>query len=91
MADAQFSCSTFTDRGTTYFAAVTLHNAQEGAEGSADLALTDGAAAWTAQGGLPSRRLIVVPGSLPEPVMPRATLEACLTLHRQLLPCRPDL
>lgn len=53
MAAAQFSCSTFTDRGTAYFSAVTLHGAQDGAEGSADLAVTDGAAAWTAQGAPP--------------------------------------
>ncbi len=53
MATPQFSCSTFSDRGTTYFAAVTLHGAQDGAEGSADLAVTDGTAAWTAQGASP--------------------------------------
>lgn len=50
MAAPQFSCSTFTDRGTTYFAAVTLHGGPDGGEGSADLAVTDGAEAWTAQG-----------------------------------------
>lgn len=49
----RWSCSRFQAGDVTFFVSVAQHSAPEvgGGEGPADLAVTDGGAAWTAQGG----------------------------------------
>ena len=47
----QWSCSRFTSAGTTYYVSVAAHPAAgAAAEGSVDLAVTDGGRAWIATG-----------------------------------------
>ena len=89
MAAPQFSCSTFTDRGTTYFAAVTLHG---GPEGSADLSVTDGASAWTAQGagGRCTSTHAYEPGLRSRPVLGVCLAEVS-TSHAFMATCRADI
>jgi hypothetical protein len=57
MANEEWSCQQFRDAKSdnVYFISI-RHVAAKGEEGSADLTLTDGAQAWTAQGGLLSNR-----------------------------------
>lgn len=50
MAD-QWSCTKFESGGKRYFVSI-AHRSEGGGEGVADLALTDGELAWTAEGKL---------------------------------------
>ena len=56
-----WSCSKFQDEaGKTYFVSIHRHSLPGGSgETSADLAVTDGAAAWTAQGARACLLLVV--------------------------------
>ena len=59
----EWSCSKFKDEsGKTYFVSIERHSLPGGSgEASADLAVTDGAAAWTAQGAPSGWPLLLAP------------------------------
>ena len=66
----EWSCSKFKDEsGKTYFVSIERHSLPGGSgEASADLAVTDGAAAWTAPGAPGGWPLVVVPCMTAAPV-----------------------